>query len=121
MSEQPGPPVNPYQPYQPSPYGYGMSPSGVPYGPPPDHPQATTVLVLGVLSFALCQVLAPFAWVFGRRVLREIDAAPGRYGGRSNAQVGHVLGIVGTVILVVGAAFGLLYVAIFLAAGMAST
>ncbi len=120
MSEHPGPAFNPYQQHPPSPYGYGMSPTGVPYGPPPDHPQATTVLVLGVLSFALCQVLAPFAWVMGRRVLREIDAAPGRYGGRSTVQVGHVLGIVGTIILVVGLGFGLLYVSIFLAAGLAS-
>jgi hypothetical protein len=115
MSE---PPVNPYQPRQPSgPYGgYGVSPSGVPWGPPPDHPQATTVLILGILSFALCQVLAPFAWVMGKRALVEIDASGGRWGARGQVQVGYVLGIVGTVILIVSVLGGLAYLAVAVAA-----
>ncbi|MEU6562327.1 hypothetical protein [Nocardia nova] len=74
----------------PPPYGY------MPY-PAPDHPQAGTVLALGILSL-FCGLLGPFAWVMGRRTLREIDASGGTIGGRSNVQVGYVIGIVSTVL-----------------------
>ena len=33
----------------------------------PNHPQAITILVLGILSLVACQVLGPFAWVMGNR------------------------------------------------------
>ncbi len=128
MSEPPflgkGPeqPRNPYFPEQPAgpagPYGspYGVSPTGVPWGPPPDHPKAATVLILGILSFALCQVLAPFAWVIGRRTLREIDASGGRWGARSQVQVGYVLGIVGSILLALGVLLGVVYLVVLVAA-----
>jgi hypothetical protein len=68
----------------------------------PDHPQATTSLVLGVAGVVLCGLAAPFAWATGRRTVREIDASQGRLGGRGAAQAGYVLGIVGTMILAIG-------------------
>lgn len=111
MSEQP-PGPNPYQPQQPySPYG-----AGVPWGPPPDHPQAATVLVLGILGFALCQVVSPFAWVMGSRVKREIAASNGRLGGQSIANIGYILGIVGSCLLGLFALAFLGYLAIVVAA-----
>lgn len=98
-----------------------------PYGPPPqqpywvrppDHPQSTTVLILGILGLALCQVLGPFAWVMGNRVVREIDAAGGRVGGREQANIGRILGIVSSVLLIaVVAFFGLTIVAQIVALG----
>ena len=100
MSEQPPPPgpqqppQNPYQPYT----GPGYSASGVPQWVP-DHPDATTVLILGIVGMAVCQVVAPFAWVKGGRVKREIDASGGQIGGRSQVMIGYVLGIVGTSLL----------------------
>jgi uncharacterized membrane protein YjgN (DUF898 family) len=72
------------------------------YAPPPEHPRASTVLVLGILGLVLCGVLAPFAWVMGKSTLEEIDASGGRWGGRSNANTGYILGIVGSVLLGVG-------------------
>jgi len=86
-----------------------------PYGPPQDHPQATTALILGILGIVLCQALAPFALVVGRKAVREIDASGGMIGGRGNAQAGYILGIVGTVLLVFVVLFGIAYV-IFLVA-----
>lgn len=78
----------------PSPqYGYP------PYGPPPDHPQATTILVLGLLGVVLCQLVAPFAWVMGKRALNEIDASNGTVGGRNSVMVGYICGIIGTVFI----------------------
>jgi uncharacterized membrane protein YjgN (DUF898 family) len=66
---------------------------------PPDHPRATTSLVLGILGIVACQVLAPFAWVIGRKTVAEIDAARGMVGGRGAAQAGYVMGVVGTALL----------------------
>ncbi|BCK59034.1 DUF4190 domain-containing protein [Nocardia wallacei] len=82
-----------YPPPPPQYGGYGY----LPYQPP-EHPQATTILILGIVSL-LCGVVGPFAWVMGRRVLNEIDGSGGMYGGRTNAQVGYVLGIVSTVLV----------------------
>lgn len=113
MSE-PNQPNQPYQPYDPQgqpPYQPQYQPQyQVPYQPyyppyappPPDHPQATTALVLGIVGVVVCQVLGPFAFVMGRKAVREIDASGGTLGGRSNAQAGYVLGIVGMVMLGIG-------------------
>lgn len=68
-------------------------------GPVKDHPRATTSLVLGILGFLLCQLLAPVAWVVGKRAKDEIDASGGRYGGRASAQAGYLLGVLGTILL----------------------
>ena len=86
---------------------YGAPP---PYASVPDHPSATTVLVLGILGLVLCQVLSPVAWVMGNRVVREIDASQGRQGGRSSANAGRVCGIVGTILLGVAVVVVLLVV-----------
>jgi hypothetical protein len=80
---------------------------GYPYGPPPPprpippkHPDAVTVLVLGVIAVAAFPLTGPFAWVIGARARREIDDNPGRWSGEDEVKVGYVLGIVGTVLLV---------------------
>ncbi|MCW2789151.1 MAG: hypothetical protein JWP56_1454 [Aeromicrobium sp.] len=73
-----------------------------PASEPPKHPQSTTALVLGIVGIVACGVVAPFAWVIGGRAVREIDASPGTYGGRSEANTGKILGIVGTALLVLG-------------------
>ena len=106
----------PQQPGQPG-YGYGYGPPPVQYAP--DHPRATTSLILGILGIVLCQVLGPFAWWIGKRTVDEIDASQGRLGGRGSAQAGYIMGIIGTVLL----AFGLiaLVVWIILAVALFST
>ena len=67
----------------------------MPWAPPQDHPQATLVLILGILGLAACQVIAPFAWVIGNRVKREIEASNGTVGGLQMVTIGRILGIVG--------------------------
>ncbi|MFC4783032.1 DUF4190 domain-containing protein [Nocardioides sp. MAHUQ-72] len=123
------PPTGPQQPYGQQPYGqapYGQAPYGQqpygqqPYGAQPgaygygtpmaaNHPSATTALVLsliGLAGIAFCGgitlVLSPFAWRIGARAVREIDAEPGRYGGRDQANAGRIMGIIGTVLLGLG-------------------
>jgi hypothetical protein len=120
---QPGPGQPGYG--QPGPQGYGQPPAGPPgYGPPPgpppgwyagpppyrlpDHPEATKALVVGIIALVggftcyLPLLLGPWAWVVGRRVMREIDAEPGRWDGRSQGLGGYVMGIVATVFLALG-------------------
>ena len=117
VSEQPTPGQHPYQ----NPYGgpayspYQVGPTGVPYGPPPDHPQAQTVLILGILGIALCGLLGIVAWVLGTRVVREIDASGGTVGGRSNANLGRILGLVATGLAAIGVLVGLGSLALIIA------
>ncbi len=83
----------------PDPYG---TPAGF---PPPRHPQATTVLILGILGIVLCGVLAPFAWVMGGNAMKEIRANPGKFSGDGEINAGRILGIIGTVLLVLAVIF----------------
>ena len=96
-------------PGEPSPWGTSGPPPPLPGGQPPygwgpahpvpEHPQATTALVLGILGILVCGVISPFAWRIGKRAVDEIDASRGQLGGRGSAQAGYVLGLVGTVLL----------------------
>jgi uncharacterized membrane protein YjgN (DUF898 family) len=92
---QPPPGQPPYGNYPPNPYG-----PPPPYGfATPEHPQATTVLILGILGLVLCQVISPFAWVMGNRVVAEIDASNGQLGGRGQANAGRICGMIGTLLV----------------------
>ena len=71
----------------------------------PEDSQATTVLVLGILSLVLCQVLGPFAWVMGNNELAGIDAGRRPPQNRGTAQAGRILGIISTVLMIIGFAF----------------
>jgi uncharacterized membrane protein YjgN (DUF898 family) len=102
---------DPRQPYQP--------PYQPQYQVAPDHPQATTVLVLGILGLVLCGVIAPFAWSMGNRVLGEIDAARGALGGRSYVTAGRLMGIIGTVLLLGMIAIAVVSLLLFLVFGVA--
>jgi hypothetical protein len=124
QSGQPGqdPDTQPQYGGQPSgqpPYGQPQAPYGqVPQAPgypmayAPDHPRATTALILGILGIVVCGVIAPFAWRMGKRTVDEIDASHGQLGGRGSAQAGYVLGLIGTVLLVLGVLVGLLLVVV---------
>ena len=111
--QQAQPPAQPpYPGYPPhAPYGYAPRP----------HPEANKVLALGLIAVVggmscyLPVFVAPFAWVIGNRVTREIDAAGGQWGGRGEAQTGRILGMVGTGLLVLG----LLLLALFIGLGVA--
>jgi len=103
---------------------YGATPGyGYPGQAPANHPSATTALVLGLIGLAgivfcggITLVLSPFAWRMGARAVREIDANPGMYAGRDQANAGRIMGLIGTVLLALGvlvfvAAVGFLMIA----------
>lgn len=85
-----------------------------PYHPYPEASQATTILVLGILGLIVCQVLSPIAWYMGNQELTGIDTGRRDPSARSTANAGRILGIIGTVFLIIGfvALFGFLVVAL---------
>ena len=101
-----------------SPYGtdygqatYGQQPYGMaPYGQPAygygqqEHPQATTILVLGILGFFV--PIVPFvAWYMGGQIKKQIDAgAPYQWEGslKIGYLIGKILGILQIASLILG-------------------
>ncbi|MEV0034268.1 DUF4190 domain-containing protein [Nocardia sp. NPDC050793] len=71
-----------------------------PIGATVEHPNATAVLFLGAASILCCGALGPVAWALGKRALDQIEASGGAIGGRAQILVGYILGIVGTVLMV---------------------
>jgi Domain of unknown function (DUF4190) len=68
----------------------------------PNDSQATIALVLGLLSAFTCclSFLGPVAFFIGNSSLNRIRASNGMIRGEGLANAGRILGIVGTVILV---------------------
>ena len=106
---QPGPPYQ--QPYQQQPGGYPQPPYGgyLPpsYTPaPPNEGLAVASMVVGIVSIVLScgygigLLGSPVALVMGRVSMKRIDRSQGQLGGRGMAQAGFILGIIGTVLLV---------------------
>lgn len=112
----PTPPPGGYGPPGYGPPGYGPAGYGM-GGYPMEHPQGTTVLVLGVLSLVVCGVLGPVAWTMGNTALKQINANPGAYTNRGNVQTGRICGMISTALL----AIGILAFVLLIAVGMASS
>jgi hypothetical protein len=82
-----------------------------------EHPDGTTILVLGILSLVVCGILGPFAWNMGNKALREMNANPGVvYRNRGNVTAGRICGMVASILMIVGVAFFAL-IALFAVAG----
>jgi hypothetical protein len=109
-------PQDPQYPQSPQQQPFGYQPAAY----APDHPKATTALVLGILGMVVCGLIAPFAWRIGKRTVDEIDASHGQLGGRGTAQAGYVLGIIGTALLLLGLLGGLLLMVLAIAPAVVS-
>lgn len=133
-------------PYGQPPYGqapYGQAPYGqAQYGQPgyaqapyqayqnvgPANPYETrggTVMVLGILSLVLgfaCvigAVLGPVAWIMGRNVKSEAEAAG--WPEPSNNRAGRICGIIATVLMLIGIAGFVLFIILAAASGTSSS
>jgi len=73
----------------------------------------TIILVLGILGIVCCGLLAPVAWFMGSAELKSIRAGAAPAAGEGLAKAGMILGIIGSVLLILS----LLW--IFFAGGMA--
>ncbi len=108
-----GQPAYGQQPYGQQPYGqpYGQQQYGQPaYGgypaSAPTDGKALAAMITGIVSLVLAcgygvgLLASPVAWYLGKSSMNRIDASQGQLGGRGMAQAGMILGIIGTVLLV---------------------
>lgn len=92
------------------------SPPPPPTGPPASSSastQAITALVLGILGVVCCHPLAPVAWYLSLNEARAIREGRAPAAGEGFAMAGKILGIIGTVILVLGLLIGFLWMLFF--------
>lgn len=66
----------------------------------PDNKRALWSLILGIVGIICCQLAAPFAWWMGKNEIKAIDAGQASAENRGLALAGMILGIVGTVLLI---------------------
>lgn len=123
MSDFPPPPPPPGGPTPPPPppggYGYGAGQYGQ-YGPS-EHPQATTIFTLGIVSLVLgviglmcCPLLglvgiAPL--VMSGSALRQIDGSGGQLTGADKVKNGKIMGIIAIALVLVGVVINLALIA----------
>jgi hypothetical protein len=69
-------------------------------------PRGSAILVLGVLSLVLCNLLGPVAWLMGNEELRRIEGGQVDPMTRNSAAAGRTCGIISTVLMLVGLTFG---------------
>jgi hypothetical protein len=120
-----GPPPMTSPPYAAPPYAapvYGAPVYGAAAYGGQHHAGASRSKTLGIVALVCAGVaffccislpgvfVAPFAWVVGARAKREIDASPGVYSNRGDAEAGVVMGIIGTVIAVLAVVGTVLFV-----------
>ena len=103
-AQMPGPPP------MPGPGSWGTS--GWAITTAREHPDGTTILVLGILGVTVCGILGPFAWSKGNRALAEMDREPHiTWTNRGQIRAGQICGIVSTCLL----AFSVLMLVLFVA------
>jgi len=73
--------------------------------------RAITALVLGILGVVPCcgHILAPVAWILGAMELKDITAGLAPAEGKGYATAGKILGIIGTVLLILGMLWAILW------------
>jgi len=103
---------------QPQQQGYPVQPYGQPgqgYGAAmlPEHPQATTVLILAILGLFTSGICSWIAWYMGGQAKKEIEAgAPFRWDG--NLKTGYILGKVFGIIAIIGVVLAIIVLIILM-------
>lgn len=64
--------------------------------------QAITALVLGILGIVCCGLLAPIAWYLGSQEQKAIREGRSPAAGEGLAKAAVILGMIGTILLVLG-------------------
>ncbi|HEY6628096.1 MAG TPA: DUF4190 domain-containing protein, partial [Acidimicrobiia bacterium] len=70
----------------------------------PEASQATTALILGIFGLVCCGLLGIAAWVMGNNEMQAIRSGRRDPANAGTAKTARVIGIVGTVLMVVPAA-----------------
>jgi hypothetical protein len=69
------------------------------------------ILVLGIIGLVACPLLGVAAWIMGSGDLKKMEDGVMDPEGKSNTQIGKILGIVATIILCIQLVFIVLWVA----------
>jgi len=94
-----------------------VPPGGFPASQFPESSNALLALILSIANFFVCPVLAPVAWFIAGKELDGIDAGLRDPSKRDQANAARILGIIGTILLVIGLIFLFFIVVIAVAAG----
>ena len=70
--------------------------------PYPEQSQATTILILGILSIVCCGLLGIAAWIMGNNELKGIDEGRRPPENRGTANAGRICGIIGVALTALG-------------------
>jgi hypothetical protein len=70
------------------------------------------ILVLGILSLVCCNLLGPVAWIMGKGDLAKIRAGEISQEAEGMTKIGMILGIVGTVLLILSLIGSCIYVVV---------
>ena len=76
--------------------------------------RGTMILVFGILGLVVCAPFGIVAWVMGNADLKAMDAGIMDPEGRGTTQAGKILGIVATLVTVLGIIIGFLMLAVAL-------
>ena len=76
--------------------------------------RGTMILVFGILGLLVCAPFGIVSWVMGNADLKAMDAGIMDPEGRGTTQAGKILGIVATLVTVIGIIIGFLMLAVAL-------
>ena len=107
---------DPYQnqPGQPMPYGQSYPPVAM------EHPQGSTVLVLGIVGIFV-PIVSFVAWYMGNKVMKEIRGSGQTYSNEQNVNIGRILGMVFSILYLIAIVFSIIAGIIFVVALGASS
>jgi len=71
--------------------------------------RASTILVLGILSIVICAVCGPIAWVMANKDMIKMNSGLMDPSGLEQTKAGKICGIIGTVLLILGVIFAIIY------------
>ncbi len=116
QQNQPYQPQQPQQPQQnqPMPYGQSYPPVAM------EHPQGTTVLVLGIVGIFV-PIVSFVAWFMGNKVMKEIRGSGQTYSNEQNVNIGRILGMVFSILYIIAIVFSIIATIIFFVALGASS
>lgn len=70
--------------------------------------RGSTVLVFGILGWFICIIFGIAAWVMGKNDLAEMDAGTMDPAGRDQTNAGRIIGMIATILAIVGVGIGIL-------------
>ncbi len=81
--------------------------------------RGTMILVFGIIGLVCCMPLGIAAWIMGKGDLAKMDAGQMDPAGRSNTNVGRILGMISVGLAALGCVIGLLFGGLGILAGLA--